>query len=155
MNYFNLALLGSPKSRSKLQGPNRANKTIALVVGVLATVFLISFIVRAWTEPSVAPPGGNISAPINIGSTAQTKSGNLTVQGQFNAGGLTVGDSFTASIGCADFKIGNSTRRGTPGRAIVDIGPSEIRFNYGGDWTKASIGSDLDVYGNLRVTGLG
>jgi len=53
------------------------SKTIALVVGVLAMVFSISLIVWAWTEPDVIPPGGNVLAPINVGSTPQAKTGNL------------------------------------------------------------------------------
>ena len=34
--------------------------------------------VRAWTEPSQAPPGGNLGAPINTGAQSQTKSGGIT-----------------------------------------------------------------------------
>jgi len=54
-------------------------KAVALSVGVLAMASLIGFLVFAWTEPSQAPPGGNVPAPINVGSTAQTKTGNLTL----------------------------------------------------------------------------
>ena len=46
---------------------------IGLVVGVS-----LQF-VRAWTEPSVAPPGGNIGAPINTGNNGQSKEGTLMV----------------------------------------------------------------------------
>lgn len=42
--------------------------------------FALQF-VRAWTEPSAAPPGGNIGAPINTGSNTQTKAGVLGVGG--------------------------------------------------------------------------
>jgi len=48
-------------------------KTIALSVGVLAMVILISYIVSAWTEPSQTPPAGNVPAPINTGGAGQTK----------------------------------------------------------------------------------
>jgi len=34
---------------------------------------------KAWSEPAVAPPGGNVGAPINIGDGAQTKGGLLTL----------------------------------------------------------------------------
>ncbi len=37
--------------------------------------------VNAWTDPIVAPPGGNIAAPINISSITQTKSGRLNMVG--------------------------------------------------------------------------
>ena len=46
---------------------------MALLVGVLAMVFLIGFIVWAWTEPGSAPPGGNVPAPINVSGTGQVK----------------------------------------------------------------------------------
>jgi hypothetical protein len=35
--------------------------------------------VSAWTAPTATPPNSNVSAPINVGSTAQTKTGDLTV----------------------------------------------------------------------------
>lgn len=35
--------------------------------------------VYAWTAPTVTPPNGNVSAPINTSATSQTKSGGLTV----------------------------------------------------------------------------
>ena len=41
--------------------------------------FLVGYLVFGWTEPTAAPPGGNVSAPINVGSTAQTKAANLTI----------------------------------------------------------------------------
>ena len=46
---------------------------------ILASLFLVAFAVYGWTEPSVAPPGGNVATPINTGSVEQIKTGNLTV----------------------------------------------------------------------------
>lgn len=34
---------------------------------------------EAWTNPTVAPPGGNVSAPLTTGTTGQSKSGNLAI----------------------------------------------------------------------------
>lgn len=53
-------------------------KLLAVVFSVLVLCFLTVFYLFAWTEPSVAPPGGNVAAPLNISSTAQTKTGRLT-----------------------------------------------------------------------------
>ncbi len=133
------------------------SKKLSLLISVIILSFTLTYFIFAFTDAPGPPPScpsgyPGCDAPINVGPTAQTKSGALTVQGHFTAGGLTVGDNHTASIGCADFKIGYSERRGSPGRAIVDLG-SDLRFNYGGDWPKASIGSSLDVHGNLRVNG--
>lgn len=54
--------------------------------------------VYAWTAPTVAPPNGNVSAPINVGTTDQVKNGGLSVNA-FSAfgnayvqGSLGVGD---------------------------------------------------------------
>jgi len=52
---------------------SNSSKTMALLVGVLAMVFLIGFIVWAWTEPGSAPPGGNVPAPVNVSGTGQVK----------------------------------------------------------------------------------
>ena len=37
----------------------------------------------AWTPPTTPPPGGNVAAPLNTSSTAQTKQGDLTLGGDF------------------------------------------------------------------------
>lgn len=37
--------------------------------------------VGAWTEPMLAPPGGNLGAPINTGGSDQVKSGGFAVNG--------------------------------------------------------------------------
>lgn len=55
-----------------------SSKLVALTFGVLVLCFAIGFYIFAWTGPGENPPGGNVDAPINVGSTAQTKSGPLT-----------------------------------------------------------------------------
>jgi len=47
--------------------------------------------VRAWTEPTVAPPGGNVGAPINTSIVEQLKLGALGINGLLKLyGGLQV-----------------------------------------------------------------
>jgi hypothetical protein len=41
--------------------------------------------VKAWDSPNQLAPLGNTDAPINMGTTSQTKQGNLTVQGTLTA----------------------------------------------------------------------
>lgn len=43
----------------------------------LVFAFGLIYVHAAWTEPTAAPPGGNVEAPINVGSISQTKSGGL------------------------------------------------------------------------------
>ncbi len=57
---------------------------------LLTSLVVISLIISplsvfAWTEPENFPPGGNVGAPIHIGTQAQTKAGALTILGDTNA----------------------------------------------------------------------
>ena len=53
----------------------KARYVVALGIPLLA---LLSFtLVTAWTGPTAAPPGNNVAAPINVGTTDQVKSGGL------------------------------------------------------------------------------
>ncbi|MDD5625891.1 MAG: hypothetical protein PHG83_01850 [Patescibacteria group bacterium] len=45
-----------------------------LIIGASAMV-----VFAAWTEPTLYPPDGNASAPINIGTTSQSKEGDLSI----------------------------------------------------------------------------
>lgn len=80
-----------------------------LLIGVTASAQ------SAWTNPSATPPSGNADAPLNVGSTAQGKTGALSIgkasptsgvamdvvgNVAVNTGGLTVGRS-TPSSGIA------------------------------------------------------
>ena len=59
---------------------------------ILLSTLLVAAVIWAWTEPTVAPPGDNVPAPINVGNSAQIKSGALQVNGFRNIG-TTVLDS--------------------------------------------------------------
>lgn len=48
---------------------------VAVVVGVLSSAIAA----LSWSNPTVAPPGGNVSESLNVSSTSQTKSGALTI----------------------------------------------------------------------------
>ena len=62
----------------KIKSLVRAGFPAALTVFLLAAVFA-----WAWVEPTQGPPDGNVPAPINVGSSSQTKEGPLIL----NAGG--------------------------------------------------------------------
>lgn len=62
-------------------------------IGVLSVGFTLAFIIfislsiaNAWTDPTQAPPAGNLGAPINTSSIQQYKAGNLRVEGFRNFG---------------------------------------------------------------------
>ena len=55
----------------------KARYIAALGIPLLA---LLSFtLVTAWTGPTAVPPGNNVSAPINVGTTDQLKKAGLGV----------------------------------------------------------------------------
>ena len=72
-----------------------------------------------------------------------------------NAGGgvpmMTLED-FAANLYVADFKMGHPSRRGDPGRALVDNG-SELVINYGDDWGVTHIGGARTIVKVLEITG--
>ncbi len=55
-----------------------------VVVGVL----LVTGILYAWTEPTVAPPGNTVSAPLNVSGINQVKQGGLGSMGNMAASGF-------------------------------------------------------------------
>ena len=63
------------------------NNLFSFLLVVIFVSFFILTIGLAWTEPTAAPPGGNVSAPLNVGPTGQVKRGGLTL----NTGGASIG----------------------------------------------------------------
>jgi hypothetical protein len=55
------------------------NKIIPLSLGTACLSVAAGWTIFAWSEPGTVPPAGGVSAPINVGATAQTKSGDLTI----------------------------------------------------------------------------
>lgn len=53
-------------------------RRISLLVVALIAALGINYASAAWTAPTAAPPGGNVSVPINIGNVAQVKAGTLS-----------------------------------------------------------------------------
>lgn len=52
-----------------------------VIIGTFALSALVAL--AAWSDPSSPPTSGNPSAPLNVGSSEQTKNGNLKVNGTF------------------------------------------------------------------------
>ena len=53
---------------------------LAFFVVSLAIGLGLQIVIAAWTGPTGTPPNNNVAAPINIGVTAQTKTGRLELQ---------------------------------------------------------------------------
>lgn len=112
-------------------------QTIITLIICLAVVAGMSW-VYAWTGPTQAPPGGNVSAPINVGSASQAKTGALSIGGLLQLG------SFKMTSGAGSNKVLTSDASGlgswqTPagGGGVSGNGTT----NYISKWTgSASLG---------------
>ncbi len=121
----------------------------AIIIGFLFTVAVSK--VGAWTEPTAAPPGGNVGAPINTSNITQGKTGSLYVggigpSGAANTNGLivdygNVGVGTTSPgaklhvVGSGRFEVlaGNNvtigTPSGVPGMTFISTTRADIRKN--------------------------
>lgn len=92
-------------------------------------------------------PNNRVIFPIGNVGIGTTKPGEkLDVNGNINYNRLKkldVADNFTAYVRAADFRLGHSSRRGSPGRALVDIGKT-LELNFGNDWSDG-----IRYYGRL------
>ena len=49
------------------------------LLAIILVALSVNYLYAAWTAPTAAPTGGNIAAPVNVGSTFQDKTGDLAV----------------------------------------------------------------------------
>lgn len=62
-------------------------KFLSFLPQIIATLFLAGFVVYAWTGPAGPSPNSNVATPINVGTTSQTKQGDLTLGGNLKVNG--------------------------------------------------------------------
>lgn len=94
--------------------------TLALGITIGFALATDATVVYAWTGPTASPPNGNVPAPLNVGSTAQTKSGALTISGVFN--------------------IGNGLFNTTAGGTVLDANGAWVRTYGSGGWYNSTYG---------------
>lgn len=63
-----------------------SKKFTLLSIISISIIFLVSFLILAWTGPTQSPPLGNIEAPINVSTTTQTKKGGLNIMENLGVG---------------------------------------------------------------------
>jgi ribosomal protein S6E (S10) len=118
-------------------------KGISLVLSVLVVSVITAYTVLAWMEPGSTPPNGNADAPINTGSTAQTKNGTFNIKGGsiglIDSGGVAYSETINGgtlflnnNIGITNMAIGQNGNVG-----IGTVSP----------------GAKLEVTGQIKVTG--
>lgn len=124
----------------------RRDLLIGIIGGVVGTVFS-TFVALAWTGPTQAPPNGNVSAPLNVGTVDQIKNANLGING------LAV---FGNTILQASSYLNWGSTAGTNGYGIRDnAGTLEFK-NSSGSWANlnTTVQSSLTING-ITTNGLG
>jgi hypothetical protein len=127
-------------------------KITALAFGVLVISFLAAFYAVAWQEPTQAPPGGNVPAPLNVGSEGQSKEGWLhTLKSIFIGGAPSIAEQGATGIlrttGGAILNTG-----GAENALIVDKGKICIGADCIASWPKGTI---TGVIAGTTLTGGG
>lgn len=107
----------------------------------LLFVFGLVYVHGAWNEPTQSAPSGNTDAPINVGSDAQTKGGDLIVNG-LGADALAVyGDAaVTGDVNVAGYiRIGETSvtcNSGSGGTIRYDSVNKEMQYCDTTEWVK-------------------
>ena len=126
----------------------------------VALILFISFcasigVARAWTGPIATPPGGNVAAPVNIGTSAQYKGGNLGV-GQttlpvftFEANGSSLINGALILYGTSRY-LNFGTNSGTGGYGFRDNAGTIEYKNNAGAWTSFAA-SGVWATGGLNI----
>lgn len=110
---------------------NVIKDSIRVIILSIVVLFSAYVVMAAWSEPTVAPTGGNISAPLDVSSTGQTKAGGLIL----NTGGATNGLIISAG------KVGIGTT--SPSQALsvdgtIYSGTGGVKFPDGTTQTSAA-----------------
>lgn len=111
-----------------------AKQGFTLILQILTAavlVFVFSLIANAFTQPTQTPPGGNVSAPLNISSLGQSKAGGLILNTGGAVYGLIVENGF----------VGIGTLN--PEKKLHVVGDTQIdngvirgaTYGYGGNYT--------------------
>jgi len=116
---------------------------ILTAISVLGLFFGVHYLL-AWSNPILNPPSGNISPPINEGTTTQVKDGSLGITGNFSIGGAS---SFIGNVSIGTTDSGANLE-------INYVGPDMIKLIHTPDEDYTVINLDsagdfiIDTYGS-------
>lgn len=124
-------------------------------IAAISLLFFTGMYVFAWAPPASAPPAGNVSAPLNVGSVVQTKSGALwddvgfgTIGGIFAQGGIQSNTEFCIGTSCITSwpgAGGNVILRGTQCHAIGKTTPCTLTLTCPIGESLKSLGWDIQA----------
>jgi trimeric autotransporter adhesin len=139
------------------------SRFLFVVLGVMAGLSVNAAVALAWTGPTASAPNSNVSAPVNVGTTAQVKNGdlgvnNISVFGNGLMSGLGVGTGRYLNF---DYTSGGTSGTGSSGYGIRDNAGTIEYKNLSGDWsaiggTSYWTSSGGDIYSsNVGNVGIG
>jgi cytochrome c-type biogenesis protein CcmE len=152
-----------PANATKTLSVNYAGDWPALSLGGAATTVegTLSVVGDATAQKALG-----VGTTLNVGGDATlqkkltvtglvTASAGLTVTGDVTYSGkqsrLDTSEQAAATVRASDFYLGHSTRRGTPGRALVDE-TTTLTVNYNNDWATLGLnGTTIVSQGNFRA----
>lgn len=118
--------------------------------------WLVNLQPRSIDEPRRPVPGLGLAGADGNTRLLLTPDGSLAVANNLSYSGrlskLDTNEAGAATVRAADLMLGHSTRRGAPGRALVD-NKDTLVVNYARDWPAIRLDSPTTVNGELTVTG--
>lgn len=151
LNFGEAVFDGSPRFLEMAVRPSGGSEPYDLLtprVQVTSTPHAIRSLNSAQLEgkPSTSFLQYDASGRVGIGTANPASplhvNGDLRYEGTLNK--LDVKDSFTATVRAADFLFGHSSRRGSPGKAMVDFS-DRLHFNFADEWPYTILGGDVGV----------
>jgi hypothetical protein len=76
----------------------RSFSALFVPVFCIVAAALVAATIYAWTGPASSPPAGNVSAPVNVSSTSQVKSGGLWVGSLGVSGGVAINSGTVTAL---------------------------------------------------------
>lgn len=118
--------------------------------------WLVNLQPRSIDEPRRPVPGLGLAGADGNTRLLLTPDGSLAVANNLSYSGrlskLDTSEASVAIVRAADLTLGHSTRRGAPGRALVD-NKDTLVVNYARDWPAIRLDSPTSVGGDLTVGG--
>ncbi len=131
---------------------------IAILVAAFAVVSVAHAQTTGWSNPTATPPGNNVSAPLHVGSEAQTKAGGIGISGA--TGGLRLFDRANTTESWQWYANKDTTTNKSwlrlwnhqDLRDQVTVDPTGMRL-FGNLWSGGVVTGSLQVTGGTPTVG--
>ena len=119
-------------------------------------IAVLTMIADAFTEPTQAPPAGNVNLPLNTSATTQTKTGNLTFLLMYDSddGGYYVDPAANSIFNRIYVPCLNNVSTINGGSPITSSNIGSQSVSYAGSAGSASYASSYDVTSRVTTSSL-